>query len=197
MLISCNFQHQNAGTLIGNRLCFILMNRWPRNKGKKCLELSPWIPTNRIMWVVLSEWNEREEKTFDRDRGGTHNEHKHSTLAGLPHTSFRSLKGPWILSKILEDLWKVLEFWKWFLKSLNSYLSAVHHMLILRIGTTMRHFNISMDILEDLEKILDMSFNYPRILSKEYHCNPVLMFKIVLLILQRKKKKKKERTNHF
>ncbi len=81
--------------------------------------------------------------------------------------SLKSLKSPWILVKILEDPWKVLEFGKWSLKSLNSVISATHHMLILWIAAATRQLTSvgpSLNILENREKILknilELSLNF-------------------------------------
>ena len=110
---------------------------------------------------------------------------------GLPHPwknpwnpwissrSLKSLKNPWILLKILEDPWKVLEFWKWSLKSLNFALNSIHHMLILKSTLLCDIFTWlepSSRILENPEKILEISLNYTWISPMKFRGNPEVAF---------------------
>ena len=112
---------------------------------------------------------------------------------GLPHPwknpwnpwiscrSLNSLKSPWILVKILEDPWKVLESWKWSLKSLNFVLSAIHRMLILWIVAAMRHFHMACTqfqhpwkLRKDPWNILELSLDFVHEISWQ-PCKQILV----------------------
>ncbi len=79
--------------------------------------------------------------------------------------SLKSLKSPWSSVKNLEDPWKILEFWKWSLKSLNSALTQCNTSHA--NSSRQRHyatFSLELDPVWTSLKIAKRSLKYPWII---------------------------------